>query len=68
MERYETAAIELVNLDEDVITASGTTNSTTTPTPVNCTYSHIGDVWVVTYDDGTTENFPYREKPYDICG
>ena len=73
MERYETAAIELVDLDEDVITASGT-NSTTSRTATDCTYNHSEEAWIVTFSDGTTENYPYYHgvdghgRPdYDVC-
>ena len=66
MERYETAAIELVTLEEDVITASGT-NSTTAKTVDHCSdYSpeHVGN-WTIYYTDGTTES-QYGSKP-SVC-
>lgn len=72
MERYNTAEIELVGLEEDIITSSGT-NSTTTPTPESCTFSHDGNVWIVTFSDGSITNYHYEHdpddhnRPFDIC-
>ena len=53
MERYETAAIELIDIEEDVITASGSTNTTAGKTIKSCGNHSSG--WAVYYDDGTYE-------------
>lgn len=58
MERYETAAIELIQLDEDVITASVT----------RCEYmvDDHGEWWVIYYSDGSQKEYDDWEKP-DVC-
>lgn len=78
MERYETATLELVTFDEDVITASESSNSTNATTErqfEKCTYDHSFEAWIVTYTDGSTERYSRDwlddEHNYgrpDVCG
>ena len=64
METYITAELELVDMDEDVITAS-VINCTSFPVNSADGYSE-GLGWTVYYSDGSSQDFSYY--PADICG
>lgn len=63
MERYETASIEVATITEDVITASGSNQTTTED--FEC-YVSGADVWIIEYVNGDWVNTHSEEKP-DIC-
>ena len=67
MERYETATLELVTFDEDVITASESSNSTnsTGRTVEGCGFHGSG--WAVYYTDGTYEIVTEYDKLPPEC-
>lgn len=70
MERYETALLELVNFEEDVIAASESSNSTDGPTAV-CWFCHGGvEVWYEADDGGYySVNYTADSAQYSqFCG
>ena len=75
MDRYETAKLEITAIDEDVITASESSNSTNSTMGrefESCVFDHSYESWIVTYTDGTTERyqFDYYATNYgkpDVC-
>lgn len=60
MEAYTTAEIEVISIEEDVITASVTGCEQYYYEGVNST-SPVG--WTVHYDDGTSTNYSGSDKP-----
>lgn len=60
MEAYESARLEVITFDEDVITASATVNG--------CyqTNTSDGGYWTVYYDNGTNEVITGIDKP-EVC-
>ncbi len=60
MEKYVTAEIEVVNIEEDVITASVTSCEARYPQFAN---TSMATGWTVHYSDGSTANFSGPDKP-----
>ena len=64
MERYTAAAIELVNFSEDVITASGSNETT-----INYVCNDAANMLIIFNPDGTREWFsPNTEEYQEYCG
>ena len=63
MEAYESARLEVITFDEDVITASVTGCEPYYRAGVNST---AADGWTVYYDDGSTANYSGGAKP-EVC-
>ena len=62
MERYETALLELVNFEEDVIAASESSNSTDDPTAA-CWYCFPGEAATVWFEADDGDNYAVNYYP-----
>ena len=66
MERYETARIDVTQIEEDVITASAKQVAYCTDIEGGPHDDSYIDHWVVFYSDDTHEEIPGSDKP-SIC-